>query len=120
MPLTLGNAVNSDGLRPLMLIGRRSLELSREHIPGYSVSAFVSNLQFIPLMATGRQGRTDARGPRLFPKTLPVLRHQNDGQTVSGLVNVARAVKFGQQLLSCNGLRACCMGKHCMLETLQE
>jgi len=96
-----------------MLIGRRYLELSRDHIPGYSVSAFVSDLQFISVTGN-RPLRPDLKHGACarFQNTLTYIPHQNDGQTVSGLVNVARKVKFGQQLLSCNWLRACCMGKH--------
>jgi hypothetical protein len=36
--------------------------------------------------------------------------HQNDGQIVRSLANIARTVKFGEQFLSCNGLREYCMG----------
>jgi hypothetical protein len=35
-----------------------------------------------------------------------------------GFVKVARIVKSGKQYLSCDGLRAYCVGKHGVLETL--
>jgi hypothetical protein len=121
--LTLGNAVNSVGLRPLMLIGRRSLELSHDHIPGYSVSAFVSDLQFISV--------TGNRPLRLHlrMRPAPVPKHMNLYAPSEWRPNCERSGErrahcytvYGQQLLSCNGLRARCMGsKHNMPETWQE
>ena len=42
------------------------------------------------------------------------------GTRFTNPVNFASTVKFDKHSLSCDWLRACCMGRHSMLENLQD
>jgi len=58
--------------------------------------------------------------PEPFKHINLMLPNEGERQLLfSDLVNFARRVKCCKQYLTCNGIRACCTGKHRVLETSQ-